>query len=200
MLVDHIGIVMFPDDELLRIIGRFAMPIYAYCLVQGFRHTRSRAKYVQRLAVIAAVSQIPYLVALGNPSVNIVGTFAVCLLVLMAIDRIKSRAAAVAVVVASVGLLELVPFEYGAYALLLVLAYRFLSSHALVVAHAALNATFLLYNGSLLQAFSVAPTMILVYAPAFFSFVERIKLRRWLWRSFYPAHLAALAVVKIIWL
>ena len=61
MLIDHIGSFQpFHGWEYMRTIGRVAYPLYAFMLVQGFMHTRSRWKYLLRLFVLALISQPIY--------------------------------------------------------------------------------------------------------------------------------------------
>jgi len=45
---------------LCRIIGRIALPIFAFLLVEGIHHTHDRKKYAVRLAIGAALAEIPY--------------------------------------------------------------------------------------------------------------------------------------------
>ncbi|MCR4932648.1 MAG: conjugal transfer protein TraX [Lachnospiraceae bacterium] len=47
-------------DLFFRGIGRIAFPLFIFLLVQGFMHTRSRSKYVFRLALFAIISDIPF--------------------------------------------------------------------------------------------------------------------------------------------
>ena len=58
MLLDHMQVV-FPEvfSPWLRVAGRLAFPLFAFLLAEGFRHTRSRGKFLVRLAVFAVVSE-----------------------------------------------------------------------------------------------------------------------------------------------
>ena len=56
MLIDHIGAVLFPQIEILRIIGRIAFPIFAYMIAEGCVHTKSKKKYF--LTKIARIMSI----------------------------------------------------------------------------------------------------------------------------------------------
>jgi len=60
MLVDHLGAVVFPNVPELRIIGRIAFPIYAWCLIVGFHYTRSVPKYLGRILVTGLLCQPLY--------------------------------------------------------------------------------------------------------------------------------------------
>lgn len=60
MLVDHVGALLFPENMVLRCIGRLSFPIFCFLLVEGFFHTRNVYKYMTRLGIFALVSEIPY--------------------------------------------------------------------------------------------------------------------------------------------
>ena len=58
MLIDHIGILLFPDLSILRIIGRIAMPIFAYCIAEGCIHSKHKQEYLTRILCCAFAYQI----------------------------------------------------------------------------------------------------------------------------------------------
>ncbi len=82
MTCDHVGLQLLPQYSILRILGRLAMPIYAYMIAEGCRHTGSRKKYLLRLASLALVCQIVYFVAMGSLYQCILVTFflSICLI------------------------------------------------------------------------------------------------------------------------
>lgn len=197
MLIDHLGKVFFPDLVVLRIIGRIAFPLYAYGIVKGFMHTSSRKRYLQRLAILAAISQLPYMYGLQTSGINVICTFSVCLAVLILLVRIKSPLACIGIVTAAGLLLQLLAFDYGAFALILILIYRYMNRKYWVPAHFALNLVWALVSGPawILEAFSIVPTIFLAYGQQLAGIGKRITIPRWAWRSFYPAHLTVLAII-----
>lgn len=85
-------------DRIGRGIGRTAFPIFAFCLVEGFCHTRSRGRYLGRLLVTAAVSQLPfYLLNNRGPfakdvvSGNTIATLALGLLLIWAAELLWGK-------------------------------------------------------------------------------------------------------------
>lgn len=74
MLIDHTGKMFFAQYHIMRIIGRMAFPIYAYCIAAGCVVSRDRFRYLKRLVVLGLVSQPFYAVALGH---TVPGMFAI---------------------------------------------------------------------------------------------------------------------------
>ncbi|MGI6172853.1 MAG: TraX family protein [Christensenellales bacterium] len=72
MAIDHAGKALFPQYAILRIIGRLAFPLFAYCLTVGCCYTHSMPKYILRVALLAILSQPIYAVALSHttPAMN----------------------------------------------------------------------------------------------------------------------------------
>ena len=66
MLIDHLGVALFGNLLELRMIGRMALPLYAWCLVVGNVKTRHPLRYFGRLLLLAAISQPLYMMALNH--------------------------------------------------------------------------------------------------------------------------------------
>ena len=105
VLIDHSGMYLYKNMteetyDILRGIGRMAMPVFLYLLIQGFFYTKNIKKYILRLFVLATVTQI-ILVILGyinatyhpeywtsvNNYLGVLYSYTLSLVILTAIDR-----------------------------------------------------------------------------------------------------------------
>lgn len=91
MTLDHIGVYLLPQALILRIIGRLALPIYAYMIAEGCRYTRSRKQYLLRIAGLAAVCQAVYFFAMGSLYQCILVTFSMGIALIYALDYAEKR-------------------------------------------------------------------------------------------------------------
>jgi hypothetical protein len=197
MLSDHAGRVFFPDQIQWHLFGRLAFPLYAYCIVMGYGHTKNLKNYMIRLVLIGLVSQLPYWYALKLAGINVVGTLFVSLCVLVLLDRAKNMPLRIILVAAAAYMLEWGHFDYGMYGLFLVLICRYTRNGVMAGLHLVLNLAFLILKGWFTGLFSIFSTLAIAYAPCLFGYLDRIRIPRWLWRSFYPLHLTVLALARL---
>ena len=86
MTCDHIGVQLFPHVLLLRIIGRLALPIFAYMIAQGCHYTKNKKKYLLTIAAVALVCQLVYFFAMGSLYQCILVTFSLSIGLIFALD------------------------------------------------------------------------------------------------------------------
>ena len=91
MTVDHVGLQLLPQYDILRVIGRLSFPIFAYMIAEGCRYTRDRKKYLLTLALMAAFYQIVYFVAMGSLYQGIFVTFTLSASLIFSIDWAREK-------------------------------------------------------------------------------------------------------------
>ena len=110
MLVDHLAAYLWYEEPwctavlfsvghkeisayvLMRMFGRIAFPLFAFLLVEGFQHTRSRKRYGIQLFIFALLSEIPYNLVHGGwfyRGQNIFFTLLLGFLGLCALERFR---------------------------------------------------------------------------------------------------------------
>lgn len=97
MTCDHVGLQLLPQFGVLRIIGRLALPIYAYMIAEGCRYTHDRKNYLLRILTLAILCQIVYFVAMGSLYQCILVTFSLSICLIYALDYAGKRRGAGAV-------------------------------------------------------------------------------------------------------
>lgn len=91
MLCDHVGLHLLPQFPFLRIIGRLAYPIFAYMIAEGCTHTRSKAKYLRNLALLALLCQAVYFFAMGSLYQSILVTFSLSVVTICCFDAARKH-------------------------------------------------------------------------------------------------------------
>lgn len=96
MVFDHVGDAFFPEQDWMRAIGRIAMPIFSFCIAEGYEKSRDRKSYMTRLGLFALLSEVPFdLFSSGKilefSHQNVILTFYWALLGLMCYEALKVK-------------------------------------------------------------------------------------------------------------
>ena len=218
MFVDHAGKMLFPGVMEMRMLGRAAFPLYCWCMVVGFCHTRSVPKYLLRVLAVGLISQPLYMLALNHtwqePNIFLTLLLALCGLWAMREKIAFSHlwAPPLLLILASA-----LGCDYGWRGVLLVwLLYAVRDSRPGI---AAVMIAFCLYWGSASIAVSqifgwrivlpdlLSPVLshwtrlqawaILALPLMLARFRRNIRLPAWMGYALYPAHLALLYLLEV---
>ena len=91
MTIDHIGVILLPRVLLLRLIGRLALPIYAFMIAEGCKYTRNKKKYFGMVFGLGSVCQIVYYLFDGSLYFSILITFSLSILMVYALQYWKQK-------------------------------------------------------------------------------------------------------------
>ena len=88
MLCDHLWASVASDQAWFTHIGRIAFPIFAFQIAEGFARTHDRKRYLLRMLVFAAVSEVPFNLFYAGTAVypfhqNVMFTFVLAILLLL---------------------------------------------------------------------------------------------------------------------
>ncbi|MES1026518.1 TraX family protein [Gloeocapsa sp. BRSZ] len=188
MVIDHVGIVFFPQVFIFRVIGRLSFPLFAWLLAQGERYTRSFPRYLQRLVLLGLLSQPLYVLTLSGTRPNILFTLSLGLITLRLSRRLREYK--YLILILGIVSAELLRVEYGAYGV----AAMCLMSIFTPNLH-----WWLAWIGlHLVDAIAVSNIFQLpaIVTPVFIHFAnhQRGSSARWFY-SFYPLHLLVLFLI-----
>lgn len=222
MFIDHSGKMLFPSIFEMRVLGRIAFPIYAWCIVVGAGYTRSMPRYILRLAAVGLISQPLYMQAL-NHSWQEPNVFLTLCLGLAAIWGLREKRLGSAIWAPLLALCAavLTNCDYGWRGVLFILLlYACRTSRPAI---AAVMAAFCLYWGTnsstvtqfffinlgpLFSASSLSVLItpwlrlqalaILALPLILLRFPRDCRLPKWVGYSLYPAHLALLWLLEYL--
>lgn len=91
MLCDHIGARLLPQYRILRIIGRLAFPIFAFCIAEGCRYTRHKWKHLGLIFGFGAVWEALLIYYYKEWDGNIFLTFSLSILLIYLWQWVKKQ-------------------------------------------------------------------------------------------------------------
>lgn len=91
MTIDHVGAYLLPQYLILRIIGRIALPIFAFKIAEGCRYTKNRTKYLGLMLGISLLMQSVYFVVMKSLEMCIFVTFSLSISLIYVIDYARKR-------------------------------------------------------------------------------------------------------------
>jgi len=205
MVFDHVGDMFFSGVMWPRMIGRLAMPLFAFCIAEGFRYTHDKKKYLIRMGIFALVSEIPFDLAFTGTidlsHQNIMLTFFLSILALMLYNLVsyssdgKKRAwriiLGILIVLSIAALALLLKADYSVFAVISVFLFYELRNTPYPVRELA-GVGFLAVTRTmgfyLFTGVSIIP--LLLYNG------KKGKGLKWLFYAFYPGHLLILFAIK----
>ena len=224
MLIDHTGKMFFPQYRIMRIIGRIAFPIYAYCIAVGCVYSKDRLKYLTRIVLMGLISQPIYAMAMGHSTSsmftiafrdnplraalhfyvesynhpNIMFTLAVGLMVIWTL-REKRVVLTLALALFTWKFQNSLDYGWRGVALI-ALFYLFIERWWLSLP---VMATYMFWWGTQYSGFEMFGirfgtqmfailALILIYIPTF----TNLKINKWVYYLFYPAHLIGILLVE----
>lgn len=209
MLVDHIGLLFFPEIMVLRIVGRIAMPLFAYGIVQGYWYTRQHrttARYLCRVTALFLVSQIPYNLVQYQSGVamnfNICISWVFGIIVLAVLDSqlhyLLKTLLLTGIAVAITG--TWLDYSFLAVSLVVAFSLKFRVQKGRFIALCAASAMVILFStvyDNHIELYALAAIPILFWdEKAQKEGVATLKIPKWVGYAFYPLHLLLLSAAK----
>ncbi len=201
MVIDHLGDNFFPQAIWMRAVGRLALPLFAFCVSEGYIHTHDRKKYLLRMGLFALVSELPFdLLTAGRLEFthqNVMATFLLALCALMLYDRISGgdrsavrNALGVAAVIA-VGIVSLLlGTDYNFYAVGLVFVFYVYRKYPPLVRIPAAAAFHALMRNMGIYWWGLAAFAVLLGYNG-----KKGRGLKWLFYVFYPGHMLLLYII-----
>lgn len=201
MFIDHMGLLLFPEYEIFRMIWRIAFPLFAWGIVRGFLYTSSRENYMKRIFFLAIISQIPFFF-LPYDIFNVCFTLLFWLLWLIVIETPKIFIVwKIMILCILCAVSKYMHFDYDIYGILMIWGFYFTWQKKITILwFFLLNLWFywVIWSSFTLvwhiQYLSVLSVVLLYFTP-----LQRydFKIHRHIKYLFYPVHFSFLYIISL---
>lgn len=218
MLCDHSSYLIFGKSSFLNCIGRFAFPVFAFQIGEGYVHTHNLKKYFLRLFVFALVSQVPFMLFLSTFfsgfKLNIFFTLIFGLLAILIFDKFDKVKCAnksthfmyqfcgVVIAILISALASFLHTDYGYFGVLTIFVFYLFREHKVLMNFAFVLLVLFYYGKNLFLHFSTYLPFAICSALSlvFIDFYNHKKGRdmKYFLYFFYPLHLIVLWILSML--
>lgn len=224
MAIDHVGYHLFPGVQILRIIGRLSMPIFAFLIAEGCFYTKNKLKHFLLIFLCGLIFLVGVKIFDGYWYFNIFTQFSISVLYIYLVQYLQkfifnhnkkyitipiSFIILSASLIAGYYLFELIPFEYG-YAVTLLPVFV-----SMLYIREYVNENIAKYFDNIFTKVFITAIFLLLTCLFFvkhdtqwYSFYALplillyngevgIKKLKYFFYSFYPAHIAVICLIKM---
>jgi hypothetical protein len=208
MLIDHIGVELYPTVEYLRIIGRLALPLFAYMIAEGCFYTKNRVVYLCQLLLLGVLCQAVFYYTTGSLYQGILITFSLSVMMIFSIEAIIKSCNVIKIILGTLGLtvVALVAFvapvslrnrgfelDYGYWGMLLPVAIYFAPNRIAKLIACAFMLVLLGLEIQGVQFYALCTLPLL----ALYNGTRGTAKLKYVFYVFYPLHLIAIYLVSI---
>ena len=192
MFIDHVGLILLDNNIFLRCIGRISFPLFFYSIFVGYFKTKDLKKYIIRLFILFLISEPIYILAFNRYDFNICFSFIIELLFLYFIDH---KHYLLYIITFTISLFYIPISSYMIFIIFLTPIFyytkntKFLFSISYILFYILMVLTG--YNKIYLLAILSLPLII-------FNIKLDVKINKYFFYIFYPAHLIILLLIKIM--
>jgi hypothetical protein len=187
MLIDHIGALVYPQLDWLRVIGRISFPLFIWLLIQGEAHTKDIWRYGLRLGLLGLISQPIYQIAFGKQQLNILFQLLLGLVCLRVARQRPALMLPLWILAALIA--EALNVSYGSYGIILIFLIRYFQNNLIWwLVWVGFHLIWARYAGMFQLPAIVVPLLFVAFNG------QRGPKARWFY-GFYPGHLALLTLI-----
>ena len=201
MLIDHIGLALFPEQLMWRYIGRISFPIFAFLIVEGFVHTSDFKRYVGRILIFGIVSEIPFNMLVAGKIIdlehqNVFFTFAIGLIMLHFIEKNTEPVLNNGFLIIGIIFSIILRTDYSIYGIgLIYIFYVFKNSKITMLSFATLVS---LISGGAQRFAALSTVPIALYNGERGPKALDNKFMKYLFYVFYPLHIIVLVTIRAV--
>ena len=199
MIIDHLGIVFFPEAIFFRIVGRLSFPLFAYGIANGFKKTKNLKYYAIRLILLAIISQIPFKYLFNNNELNICFTLFIGLIILKIFHSRINILKKITIIIFLMIMAQIFNFQYGIYGIGTILIFDIVQYEDKLIYYQFIWTliSIIIFRYDPIQFFSIFSSIFILFNHLLFKDTD-IKINRAFQYSIYPGHIIMLYWFKSI--
>ena len=192
MFIDHVGLILLDNNIFLRCIGRISFPLFFYSIFVGYFKTKDLKKYIIRLFILFLISEPIYILAFNRYDFNICFSFIIELLFLYFIDH---KHYLLYIITFTISLFYIPISSYMIFIIFLTPIFYYTKNTKFLfsISYILFYLVFIYFGIPYIYIYSLFALPLIL-----FNIKTKVKINKYFFYAFYPAHLLLLYITKLL--